>query len=74
MASLGSPGELCSAARDLTCIALRSRAETAASQQCHHTSGTLTRTAGMVPQLTYYSKVGLELGKLIVHQRGMAPP
>jgi F-type H+-transporting ATPase subunit g len=36
--------------------------------------GTLTFTAGIVPQLQYYSKVGLELGKLIVHQRAMAPP
>jgi len=29
---------------------------------------------GLVPQITYYSRVGLELGKLLVHQRGMAPP
>ncbi|KAF1832587.1 hypothetical protein BDW02DRAFT_502666 [Decorospora gaudefroyi] len=30
--------------------------------------------AGLVPQATYYGKVGLELGKLIAHQRSMAPP
>lgn len=35
---------------------------------------TLTTHAGLVPQVTYYSRVGLELGKLLVHQRGMAPP
>lgn len=34
----------------------------------------LTKPAGVVPLLTYYSKVGLELGKLMVHQRGMTPP
>ena len=34
----------------------------------------LTTHAGLVPQVTYYSRVGLELGKLLVHQRGMAPP
>lgn len=31
-------------------------------------------TLGLVPRVTYYSRVGLELGKLIAHQRGMAPP
>lgn len=29
---------------------------------------------GIIPTATYYSKVGLELGKLIAHQRAMAPP
>lgn len=29
---------------------------------------------GLVPQVTYYSRVGLELGKLVVQQRAMAPP
>lgn len=39
------------------------------------TNNALTRPLiGMVPQLTYYSRVGLELGKLIAHQRSMAPP
>ncbi|KAF2677770.1 putative mitochondrial F1F0-ATP synthase g subunit [Lentithecium fluviatile CBS 122367] len=28
----------------------------------------------LIPRVTYYSRVGLELGKLIAHQRGMAPP
>ena len=28
----------------------------------------------LVPRITYYSRVGLELGKLVVQQRGMAPP
>jgi F-type H+-transporting ATPase subunit g len=74
MASLEGLVELCSVARDLTWIALRSRTGLAASQHCYQVSGTLTTNAGIVPQLTYYSKVGLELGKLIVHQRGMAPP
>ncbi|OAK97536.1 hypothetical protein IQ06DRAFT_254092 [Phaeosphaeriaceae sp. SRC1lsM3a] len=36
--------------------------------------GLVGTVQGIVPQLTYYSKVGLELGKLIAHQRGMAPP
>jgi F-type H+-transporting ATPase subunit g len=74
MASLGSSGELSSEARDLTWSAPCGRTGMAASQHCHQVSGTLTTNAGIVPQLTYYSKVGLELGKLIVHQRGMAPP
>ncbi|KAH6643149.1 mitochondrial ATP synthase g subunit-domain-containing protein [Boeremia exigua] len=29
---------------------------------------------GLIPQATYYGRVGLELGKLIVKQRSMAPP
>jgi F-type H+-transporting ATPase subunit g len=29
---------------------------------------------GLVPRATYYGRVGLELGKLIAHQRSMAPP
>ncbi|KAH9880758.1 hypothetical protein IAQ61_001052 [Plenodomus lingam] len=33
-----------------------------------------TTPAGIIPTATYYSKVGLELGKLIAHQRAMAPP
>jgi hypothetical protein len=74
MASLGSSGELSSEARDLTWSAPCGRTETPASGHRHKSSGMLTTTAGIVPQLTYYSKVGLELGKLIVHQRGMAPP
>ncbi|KAJ4292750.1 ATP synthase subunit G atp20 [Kalmusia sp. IMI 367209] len=28
----------------------------------------------LIPRVVYYSRVGLELGKLVVHQRGMAPP
>lgn len=28
----------------------------------------------MIPRITYYSKVALELGKLVAQQRGMAPP
>jgi hypothetical protein len=29
---------------------------------------------GLVPKATYYGRVGLELGKLIAHQRSMQPP
>ncbi|KAF1922900.1 uncharacterized protein M421DRAFT_426394 [Didymella exigua CBS 183.55] len=29
---------------------------------------------GLIPKATYYGRVGLELGKLITHSRGMAPP
>lgn len=29
---------------------------------------------GLVPKATYYGRVGLEVGKLIVQQRSMAPP
>ncbi len=32
------------------------------------------KALGLIPQAVYYSKVGLELGKLIAHQRNMAPP
>jgi F-type H+-transporting ATPase subunit g len=53
---------------------VRGTARPAPRQGITDTGGTLTPTAGIVPQLQYYSKVGLELGKLIVHQRAMAPP
>ncbi|KAF2128082.1 mitochondrial F1F0-ATP synthase-like protein g subunit [Dothidotthia symphoricarpi CBS 119687] len=32
------------------------------------------RIQGLVPQTIYYSKVALELGRLVVQQRSMAPP
>lgn len=34
----------------------------------------LTCNPALIPQVVYYSRVGLELGKLVAHQRGMAPP
>jgi hypothetical protein len=39
-----------------------------------HSDDLLTSSPGLVPQMTYYGRVGLELGKLIAHQRSMAPP
>ncbi|PSN67120.1 hypothetical protein BS50DRAFT_573863 [Corynespora cassiicola Philippines] len=38
-------------------------------------TGRLVNTVqALIPRVTYYSRVGLELGKLVAHQRGMAPP
>ncbi|KAH3907245.1 hypothetical protein HBI56_183800 [Parastagonospora nodorum] len=51
-----------------------SKASETASATTQKASGLAGTVQGMVPLLTYYSKVGLELGKLIVHQRGMTPP
>ncbi|KAL6708849.1 ATP synthase subunit G atp20 [Coniothyrium glycines] len=34
----------------------------------------INAVTGLVPKATYYGRVGLELGKLIAHQRSMAPP
>lgn len=31
-------------------------------------------STALIPRVIYYSRVGLELGKLVAHQRGMAPP
>ncbi|KAL5119793.1 ATP synthase subunit G atp20 [Pleosporales sp. CAS-2024a] len=54
--------------------AAASKASEAASATAQKASGLAGTVQGLVPTLTYYSKVGLELGKLIVHQRGMTPP
>ena len=34
----------------------------------------IDKSPGLVPRATYYGRVGLELGKLIAHQRSMQPP
>ncbi|RMZ67346.1 atp-dependent rna helicase rok1 [Pyrenophora seminiperda CCB06] len=46
-----------------------------ASQQATGRVGRMVNfVQGLVPKATYYGKVGLELGKLIAHQRSMQPP
>ncbi|KAF1943520.1 hypothetical protein EJ02DRAFT_373358 [Clathrospora elynae] len=51
-----------------------STASNAASATTARATGLVGFVQGIVPQATYYSKVALELGKLIAHQRNMAPP
>ncbi|KAH7086430.1 mitochondrial ATP synthase g subunit-domain-containing protein [Paraphoma chrysanthemicola] len=55
-----------------------SKVGSAASDAANATTGRVGRLVGsvqsLIPRVTYYSRVGLELGKLIVHQRSMAPP
>ncbi|KAF1954629.1 mitochondrial F1F0-ATP synthase-like protein g subunit [Byssothecium circinans] len=46
----------------------------AAGQAQAKTGGIVQRVQALIPRVTYYSRVGLELGKLIAHQRAMAPP
>ncbi|KNG48824.1 atp-dependent rna helicase rok1 [Stemphylium lycopersici] len=46
-----------------------------ASQQATGRVGRMVNfVQGLVPRATYYGRVGLELGKLIAHQRSMQPP
>ncbi|KAF2868622.1 mitochondrial F1F0-ATP synthase-like protein g subunit [Massariosphaeria phaeospora] len=55
-----------------------SKVSAAASGAAEKVGGRTGRTIGgiqsLIPQVIFYSKVGLELGKLIAQQRSMAPP
>lgn len=44
------------------------------SQSQGYTKTHADNPPGLIPRATYYGRVGLELGKLIVNNRGMAPP
>lgn len=46
----------------------------AAGQAKAASGGIVGRVQSLIPRVTYYSKVVLELGKLVAHQRAMAPP
>ncbi|CAO2657876.1 Nn.00g071360.m01.CDS01 [Neocucurbitaria sp. VM-36] len=51
-----------------------SAASNAANATTGRVGGLVGRVQALIPQVVYYSKVTLELGKLIAHQRSMAPP
>ncbi|KAF3002389.1 hypothetical protein E8E13_002053 [Curvularia kusanoi] len=68
-------------AAETAASSVKSSAESAAGQvnatasQAQGRVGRLVGAVqGLVPKATYYGRVGLELGKLIVQQRSMAPP
>ncbi|CAI6339865.1 unnamed protein product [Periconia digitata] len=46
----------------------------AAGQAKATSSGIVGRVQSLIPRVSYYSRVALELGKLVVNQRAMAPP
>ncbi|KAF9728954.1 hypothetical protein PMIN04_011776 [Paraphaeosphaeria minitans] len=51
-----------------------SAATNAASKVGGRTGRLIGGVQALIPRVIYYSRVGLELGKLVAHQRGMAPP
>ncbi|KAL1612831.1 ATP synthase subunit G atp20 [Paraconiothyrium brasiliense] len=58
--------------------AAASKVGSAATNAANKVGGRTGRLIGsvqaLIPRVIYYSRVGLELGKLVAHQRGMAPP